>query len=281
VHQPTSTAKVPNTSATAASSGSDLNGQAVLDACRTLVDRLKPVAAELLGCSTEQMGCAAGYRGERPEKGGGPAWAWFDGRAVTLREVAARAYFLQIPLAAGGFYRTPDIGYDRAKGQGKPFHYFAYGAAVCEVELSGLTGEWRLRRVDILHDVGDPLSPDIDVGQVEGAFVQGLGWLTWEELLFDDRGALVTHGPSTYKIPAIGDIPADFRVRLLERAPQDGVIYGSKAVGEPPFMLAIAAHVALCRAASAFGAAGSHVRVAIPATNEALLDAVERARATG
>jgi xanthine dehydrogenase large subunit len=278
VHQATSTAKVPNTSATAASSGADLNGQAVADACRILVARLVPVAAELLECSVEELSVAAENAGDLPLKDGRPAWAWVGDRSVTLAEVARKAYFKQVPMAAAGFYRTPDIGYDRSKGQGKPFHYFAYGAAVCEVELSGLTGEWRLRRVDILHDVGDSLSTDIDVGQVEGAFVQGLGWLTWEELVFDGRGWLVTHGPSTYKIPAIGDIPVDFRVRLLERAPQDGVIYGSKAVGEPPFMLANAAHLALCRAASAFGPEGTYVRVAVPATNEALLTAVERAR---
>lgn len=272
VHQVTSTAKVPNTSATAASSGSDLNGQAVAAACEQLVERLKPVARELLG---GELQFAAGSDAERPSVDGVPAWAWSDQGAVTLAQVAQKAYFSQVHLAAAGFYRTPDIHYDRSAGRGKPFHYFAYGACVSEVEIDGLTGEWRLLRVDILHDVGSSLSSDIDKGQIEGAFVQGLGWLTWEELVFDGSGKLVTHSPSTYKIPAIGDIPQDFRVELLQHAPQDDVIYGSKAVGEPPFMLAISTHVAISRAASAFG---KRVEVAIPATNEAILFAVEAAR---
>ncbi|MCA9569229.1 MAG: xanthine dehydrogenase molybdopterin binding subunit, partial [Myxococcales bacterium] len=257
VHQTTSTAKVPNTSATAASSGSDLNGQAVAVACETLVERLKPVAAGLLGCRVDAMHVAAGNTGAIPTKGGVPAWAWHGGEVVTLAEVATKAYLSQVPMAAAGFYRTPDIGYDRTAGKGKPFHYFAYGASVSEVEVDGLTGEWRALRVDILHDVGSSLSEDIDKGQVEGAYVQGLGWLTFEELVFDDRGFLTTHSPSTYKIPAIGDVPEDFRVSLLERAPQDGVIYGSKAVGEPPFMLAIGTHHAISRAVSAFGPPGT------------------------
>lgn len=277
VHQTTATDKVPNTSATAASSGSDLNGQAVRAACNTLVERLRPVAAGLLGCTVEEMGCAS-ESGEHREVDGRPAWAWHGTSAVTLAEVAGQAYLQQVPLAAAGFYRTPDIGYDRKAGQGKPFHYFAYGASVSEVEVDGLTGEWRLLRVDILHDVGESLSHAIDRGQVEGAYAQGLGWLTWEELVFDDRGALLTHGPSTYKIPAIGDLPEDFRVSLLERAPQEGVIYGSKAVGEPPFMLAIGTHHAISRAVSAFGPAGTDVPVAVPATNEAILAGVTRAR---
>ncbi len=276
VHGTTSTAKVPNTSATAASSGSDLNGQAVAAACRTLVERLKPVAADKLGCTEEELQLAAENDGPFPRcADGSPAWAWYDGRTVSLAEVAAAAYMEQIPLAATGFYRTPDLHYDRASGTGQPFHYFAYGASICEVELDGLTGTWALRRVDILHDVGRSLSPDIDRGQVLGAFVQGLGWLTWEELVFDERGALLTRGPSTYKIPAIGDIPDAFRVDLLARAPQPDVIYGSKAVGEPPFMLAISAYLALCRAASAFG--DRPVQVSIPATPEALLQAIDRA----
>ncbi|MEZ4322930.1 MAG: xanthine dehydrogenase molybdopterin binding subunit [Myxococcota bacterium] len=278
VHAHTSTAKVPNTSATAASSGSDLNGQAVASACRQLVERLKPVAAELLGCAVDALELAPENDGEIPEKGGRPAWAWSGGASVTLAEVASAAYLRQIQLAAAGYYRTPDIAYDRKAGKGKPFHYFAYGAAVSEVEVDGLTGEWRLHRVDIVHDVGESLSEDIDKGQVEGAFVQGLGWLTWEELVFDDRGWLVTHSPSTYKIPAIGDIPSEFHVHLLERAAQDDVIYGSKAVGEPPFMLAISAHTAIGRAVSAFAEGGRHVAVSIPATNEAILTAVEQAR---
>jgi xanthine dehydrogenase large subunit len=275
VHVHTSTGKVPNTSATAASSGSDLNGAAVQSACRQLVERLEPVAAELLGASTEEITIAADFAGERPDKDGVPAWAWTDDGSVTLAEVATAAYLQQIQLSAAGFYRTPDIGYDRAKGQGKPFHYYAYGAAVSEVEVDALTGQWRLLRVDILHDVGSSLSSDIDKGQVEGAFVQGLGWLTTEECVFDDAGKMVTHSPSTYKIPAIGDVPVDFRVHLLDRAEQPGVVYGSKAVGEPPFMLAISTHTAISRAAHAFHPSAPWVPVDVPATNEAILSRIE------
>jgi len=275
-HMPTSTDKVPNTSATAASSGADLNGQAVHVACQKLVDRLRPVAADLLGVAPDAVRLAAASA-ERPVLDGLPAWAWSDdGRMLSLEEVTSAAYLRQIPMAAAGFYATPGITYDREKGHGKPFHYFAYGVGLSEVELCGLTGEWLLRRVDILHDVGDSLSHDIDVGQVEGAYAQGLGWLTMEELVFDDGGGLLSHSPSTYKIPAVGDIPRDaLHVHLLERAPQDGVIYGSKAVGEPPFNLAIGTHVALSRAASAFGAP---VQVPMPATTEALLFSVQEAR---
>ena len=272
----THTDKVPNTSATAASSGSDLNGMAVREACNQLVERLKPVAADLLGVADPVF--AVESMGERPMVGDEPAWAWSEGRAVTFSKVATEAYMRQIQLSATGYYSTPDIAYDRQRGQGKPFHYYAYGVGVSEVEVNGLTGEWRLLRMDILHDVGASLAADIDIGQVEGAFVQGLGWMTTEELVFSDDGSLLTHSPSTYKIPAIGDVPADFRVKLLDRAAQPDVIYGSKAVGEPPFMLAIGTHIAISRAASAFGTRGTDVAVAVPATTEAILFAVEEAR---
>ena len=275
-HMDTATDKVPNTSATAASSGADLNGAAVQRACAELVDRLKPVAADLLEAELGALRWAV-EAAEAPTNDAGEAlWAWVDGgRGVTLAEVTGAAYLRQIPMASAGFYATPDIAYDREAGQGKPFHYFAYGVGLSEVELCGLTGEWRLLRMDILHDVGDSLSTDIDVGQVEGGFVQGLGWVTSEELVFDARGGLLSHSPSTYKIPAIGDVPRDLRVHLLERATQPDVVYGSKAVGEPPFNLAIGTHIALRRAASAFGAP---VHVDMPATTEALLFAVERSR---
>ena len=258
----TATDKVPNTSATAASSGSDINGQAVKAACETLVGRMRPVAAGLLGAAPEQVRFAGDVV--------------TDGRAsLPFADVARACWTQQISLAATGYYATPGIGYDRDKGQGTPFYYFAYGAAVTEVEVSGLTGEHRVLRVDILHDVGDSLVPTIDRGQVEGGYVQGLGWLTGEEVLFDDQGRLLTHGPSTYKIPAIGDVPEDFHVRLLERAPQPGVIHGSKAVGEPPLMLAISAVTALRHAIAAFGPGGVEVPLTLPATPEAILRAVE------
>ncbi len=267
----TATDKVPNTSATAASSGSDLNGQAVKLACETLRERLRPVAARLLGvpaASAEDLLFAGGkvFLASRPEL------------ALPFEKVTQEAYLAQVSMSATGFYRTPDISFDRATGRGKPFHYYAYGAAVSEVELSGLTGEHRLRRVDILHDVGASLVPTIDRGQIEGAFVQGVGWLTCEELRFDEQGFLRTHSPDTYKIPAFGDAPLDFRVQLLEDAAQDDVIHGSKAVGEPPFMLAFSALAALRDAVAAFGPKGREVQLAVPATPEALLFAIEAQR---
>jgi xanthine dehydrogenase large subunit len=266
----TATDKVPNTSATAASSGTDLNGQAVKAACEAVRERLRPLAAGLLGCAPAMV---------RFERG----FAVADGvtHKVPFGKVAQAAHLAQVPLGATGYYKTPDIHYDRVAGRGKPFHYYAYGAAVVEVEVSGLTGEHRLRRVDILQDCGASLSPSIDVGQVEGGFVQGYGWLTCEEVLFDDKGYLRTHSPDTYKIPAVGDVPEDFRVRLLQNAPQDNVIHGSKAVGEPPLMLGIGAVTALRQAICAFGPPGREVRLRLPATPEAILFAVEDARADG
>jgi xanthine dehydrogenase large subunit len=269
----TATDKVPNTSATAASSGSDLNGQAVKAACETLRERLKPVAARLLGVPSESAGdilFAGGkvFLKSRPEL------------ALPFEKVTQAAYLAQVSMAATGYYRTPDITYDKAQGRGKPFHYFAYGAAVSEVELCGLTGEHRVRRVDILHDVGSSLVPTIDRGQVEGGFIQGVGWLTCEEVLFNDKGYLLTHSPDTYKIPAFGDAPLDFRVTLLENAAQPDVIHGSKAVGEPPLMLALSVVCALRHAVQAFGKKGAAVELKMPCTPEALLDAVEKAKAT-
>ncbi len=265
----TATDKVPNTSATAASSGSDLNGQAVKVACESLRERLRPVAARLLGVPSESAKdiLFAGGRvflASRPEL------------ALPFAKVTGEAYLSQVSMSATGFYKTPDITYDRATGKGKPFHYFAYGAAVCEVELSGLTGEHRLRRVDILQDVGNSLVPTIDRGQVEGGFIQGVGWLTCEEVRFDEKGFLRTHSPDTYKIPAFGDAPLEFNVALLQNAPQADVIHGSKAVGEPPLMLALAVVAALRDAVTAFGPKGREVDLPMPCTPEALLFAVEK-----
>ncbi len=275
-HMPTSTDKVPNTPPTAASSGSDLNGQAVRDACVQLVGRLRPVAATMLEVPEDRLHLAAGNHATIPTTTTGElAWAWTEaGRTVGFTEICVKAWLSRIPLAAAGYYSTPDIHYDRAKGRGKPFHYYAYGAAVSEVEVNGLTGEWRLLAVHAVHDVGDSLSPDIDLGQVEGGFVQGLGWLTCEEMVWDENGHAVTVGPSTYKIPAVGDVPLTFEVRLLERATAPDVIHGSKAVGEPPFCLAISSWVAIRRAVRAFGP----VELEVPATAEAILLAIEHAR---
>ncbi len=264
----TATDKVPNTAATAASSGADLNGQAVHEACRVLVERLRPVAARMLGVSEGEQHtlCFAGEAVSLP-----------NGQSVSFSKVVQQAYVEQISLSATGYYRTPDIWYDAEQGRGKPFHYFAYGAAVLEVEVNGLTGEHRLLQVDILHDVGDSLIPSLDRGQVEGAFIQGLGWLTCEELIWDDKGFLRTHSPDTYKIPSYGTapVPERFSVQLLEDAAQAAVIHGSKAVGEPPFMLAIGVMTALQEAVLAFTpAAAREVELRLPCTAEAVLRAI-------
>jgi len=242
----TRTDKVPNTSATAASAGTDLNGAAVADACLQLRARLDRVAASL----------------DTP---------------VTFEALCEAAYTQRVPLFAQGYYRTPDIHFDRAAGHGKPFHYFAFGAAVSEVEVDRFTGAYRVRRVDILQDVGDSISPIIDRGQVEGGFVQGMGWLTLEELLWDDQGRLATAGASTYKLPSWSEMPEDFRVSFLEDARQSSVVFGSKAVGEPPLMLAISVREALRDAVAAFGA-GDVVTFDSPATPERIFFAVRRVR---
>jgi len=197
---------------------------------------------------------------------------------VPFRAVTTAAWAQRVALSATGFYATPGIQYDPKVGRGRPFYYFAYGAAVTEIEVNGLTGEYRVRRVDILHDAGNSLVPTIDRGQVEGGFVQGLGWLTMEEVIYDDQGRLLTHGPSTYKIPALGDVPVEFHTSLLSEASQDGVIGGSKAVGEPPFMLAISALTALRHAVAGFGAPGTEVALRLPATPESVLRAVVNQR---
>ncbi|MEM7158317.1 MAG: xanthine dehydrogenase molybdopterin binding subunit [Myxococcota bacterium] len=261
----TATDKVPNTSATAASSGSDLNGQAVKEACEILRERLRGVAAAMLELSQDE---ATDLR-----FAGGAVTHPASARSLSFAEVAQQAWLTRVSLSSTGFYCTPGVGYDHATGSGTPFYYYAYGGVVCEVEVNGLTGEHRVCRVDILHDVGTSLVPSIDRGQVEGGFVQGMGWLTCEEVLTTADGHPITLGPSTYKIPAIGDVPLDFRVELLPRAPQPGVIHGSKAVGEPPFMLSIGVVTALRHAIGGFGP--GEVELALPATPEAILRAVE------
>lgn len=264
---PTRTDKVPNTSATAASSGSDLNGAAIENACETLRARLADVAAEELSTTADQIV----FEGGKVFPHGAPD------RALAFAAVTNKAYLARVPLSATGYYRTPDLHFDKSAGTGKPFHYFAYGAAVAEVEVDGFTGQYGLRRVDILHDVGDSLSPLIDRGQVEGGFVQGVGWLTREELLWDADGRIATRGASTYKLPGLGDCPDVFNVQLLENAHESGVVRGSKAVGEPPLMLAISVREALRQAVSAFGHGGV-VELASPATPEAVFWAIERQR---
>jgi xanthine dehydrogenase large subunit len=265
----TSTDKVPNTSATAASSGADLNGQAVKNACEMIKARLAPVAAKLLALdSPEELVFADNwiYCGTYPNL------------RVPFDKVVQEAYSDRVSLSATGYYRTPNIYWDAVAHKGRPFFYFAYGASVSEVEVDGFSGTFKLRQVDIVHDVGESLNPLIDKGQVEGAFVQGMGWLTMEELVWDEQGRLRTHAPSTYKIPTISEIPEQFSVHLLERAPQNGTIFGSKAVGEPPFMLAFSVREAIRDAVAAFGDRPTHVPLALPATPEATLWAIENLR---
>ena len=260
----TRTDKVPNTSATAASSGSDLNGMAVADACRQLRERLAPLAAEKLGCAPEEIVFEEG-------DAKGPVGS------VPVDQLAGIAYTRRISLAASGFYATPDLKWDWSVGKGRPFHYFACGAAVSEVEVDGFTGMIRVNRVDILHDVGDSLNPAVDRGQIEGGFVQGMGWLTGEELKWNDKGVLLTHGASTYAIPAISDVPEDLRVALLKDAAQERTIHGSKAVGEPPLMLAISVREAIRDAVAAFGATGEF-DLPSPCTGEAVKLALDEVR---
>jgi xanthine dehydrogenase large subunit len=263
---PTRTDKIPNTSATAASAGTDLNGAAVLDACRQIQGRLRPVAAKLLECDE------AVVRFE-------DARVYGHHNSLDLRTIAEAAYLQRIPLFAHGYYRTPEIHFDPKTATGKPFHYFAYGAAVAEVEIDGYTGEHRILRADLLEDVGDSVSPLVDLGQIEGGFIQGIGWLTVEELLWDAHGRLATAGASTYKLPSWPEMPEVFNVSFLERAAEPGVVFGSKAVGEPPLMLAFSVREALRDAISAFGAEGP-VTLDSPATPERIYWAIEHARAS-
>ena len=200
---------------------------------------------------------------------------------IPMAELFQRAYFARTSLSATGFYRTPDIHFDRETGRGRPFHYFAVGAAVSEVEIDGFTGMMQIKRVDILHDAGDAVNRGVARGQIEGGFVQGAGWLTAEELVWDAQGQLLTHSPDTYKIPAVGDTPEIFQVDFLTSATQANVIHGSKAVGEPPLMLALSVREAIRDAVAAFGPAGREVPLASPATCEAISHAIAACRGDG
>jgi xanthine dehydrogenase large subunit len=261
----TDTGKVPNTSATAASSGSDLNGMAAQAACVTLRDRLAAFLAERHQAQTAEVRFESG----RVRVGGAD---------YAFAEVAAMAYAARVPLSATGFYATPKVVWDRIRGQGRPFYYFAYGAAVSEVVIDTLTGENRILRADILHDTGTSLNPAIDLGQIEGAYVQGAGWLTTEELVWDGKGRLTTHAPSTYKIPACSDRPRVFNVALWGQPNREETVGKSKAVGEPPLMLAISAFLALSDAVAACGDGTVYPALDAPATPERVLAAVRRVR---
>lgn len=258
----TDTGKVPNTSATAASSGSDLNGMAVKNAC----DLIRARMADFIGshpdyqCPPESISFKGGlvHAGDK---------------VLSFADAAKLCYENRISLSATGFYKTPSLEWDRIKGHGRPFYYFAYGAAVTEVVIDTLTGENRILRCDVLHDAGSSLNPALDIGQVEGGYVQGAGWLTTEELVWDDKGALRTHAPSTYKIPACSDRPDIFNVALYENTNAEDTIYRSKAVGEPPFMLGISALMALSDAVAACG--GDYPDLDAPATAERIYHTVQ------
>ncbi|MCX8952414.1 xanthine dehydrogenase molybdopterin binding subunit [Ruegeria sp. NA] len=257
----TDTAKVPNTSATAASSGSDLNGMAVKAACDTIRDRMADYLAERHQADPSAVTFTDGHVSVGEER-------------YTFAEAAALAYQGRISLSATGFYKTPKIEWDRIAGRGRPFYYFAYGASVTEVAVDTLTGENRILRTDILHDAGASLNPALDVGQVEGGYVQGAGWLTTEELVWDGKGNLRTHAPSTYKIPACSDRPDIFNVALWDGENREDTIYRSKAVGEPPFMLGISAWLALSNAVAACG--DTYPALNAPATAEEVWRGVQR-----
>ena len=264
-NNPSDTSKVPNASATAASSGSDINGKAAQIAARKIRNRLTEFAARHFGVNERVIGFADGT-------------VTIGDKVLDFAQLVQLAWFDRVSLSATGFYKTPKINYDRATFSGRPFFYYAYGSAVSEVIVDTLTGENRLLRVDILHDCGDSLNPAMDLGQVEGGFVQGAGWLTSEELQWNDRGELQTHAPSTYKIPTCSDLAPDFRVVLLENsANREDTIYRSKAVGEPPLMLAISVFHAI-RDAIATDADPSP-NLDAPATPEAVLRAIEEAAA--
>ena len=260
----TTTGKVPNTSATAASSGSDLNGMAALNAAEQIKDRLIAFAAEAHNVPPDQVVFE-------------PMTVRIGNTLKPWAEFIREAYMARVHLSAAGFYKTPEIHWDRAAGKGRPFYYFAYGAAVSEVTIDTLTGEYQVDRVDILHDCGRSLNPAIDIGQIEGGFVQGMGWLTTEELWWDDAGRLRTHAPSTYKIPLASDVPRVFNVSLTDWAENRmPTIRRSKAVGEPPFMLAASVLEALSMAVASVADYRVCPRLDAPATPECVLMAVER-----
>ena len=262
----TDTSKVANTSATAASTGSDLNGKAAQDAARKIKTRLAALAAERFGCTADDVRFEAGR-----VSGGG--------QSLSFKELVAAAYLQRVQLWSDGFYATPGLHWDRTKLQGHPFYYYAWGGAVCEALVDSLTGESRITRADLLHDVGSSLNPALDIGQVEGGFVQGMGWLTMEELVWHPvTGLLTTHAPSTYKIPTANDCPTEFRTELFGVANASETIHRSKAVGEPPLLLGFAALLAIKDACAACGPEGCDPPLRAPATAEAVLDAIDAVR---
>lgn len=262
----TNTDKVPNTSPTAASSGADLNGKAAQNAAEILKQRLVEFAAKHYKVSEDQVVFRNGH-------------VRVGELVLSFESLAQQAWVGQVSLSSTGYYKTPKIYYDRSQARGHPFYYFAYGAACVEVIVDTLTGEYKMLRTDILHDVGASLNPAIDIGQVEGGFIQGMGWLTMEELVWNAKGKLMTNGPASYKIPAVCDMPLDLRVKLVEnrKNPEDTVFH-SKAVGEPPFMLGIAAWCAIKDAVASVGEYKHQPKIDAPATPERVLWGCEQMR---
>ncbi len=261
----TDTQKVPNASATSASSGADINGAAIMNATQQMRERLKPVAAGLLGCDAIEVSFA------NDQAHGG-------GKSVDWTVLAKQAWLERVGLSVTGFYMTPEIKYDFTTLNGRAFYYYCYGAAVSEVEIDTRTGEWWLKAVDIVHDAGQSINPAIDKGQIEGAYVQGMGWLTMEECIWDKKGKLLTHGPSTYKIPVAGDVPEHLKISLFENHNLKPTPFQSKAVGEPPLMLALSSYFALRDAVSASANHQTVVHMNAPATPERILLACEKAK---
>src|SRR5471032_2062130 len=265
----TDTGKVPNTSPTAASSGADLNGKAAQNAAEIIKGRMVEMLMRVHDAAETDVKFSNGQ-------------VRVKDLYFSFEQVATQCWLNQVPLSSTGYYKTPIIFYDRSKAAGHPFYYFSYGAACAEVLVDTLTGEYKLLRADILHDVGDSLNPAIDIGQVEGGFVQGMGWLTTEELVWNDKGRLMTSGPAGYKIPAIGDIPQDLRVKLVEnrKNPEDTVFH-SKAVGEPPFMLGVSVWCAIKDAVASLADYRVHPHIDAPATPERVLSGVNQLRFSG
>ena len=261
----TDTQKVPNASATSASSGADINGAAIMNATAQMRARLAPVVANMLGCKETDVSFA-----NNMAHGGGKSVAW--------TAVAKQAWMDRVGLSVTGFYMTPEIKYDFATLTGHAFYYYCYGASVSEVEIDTRTGEWWLKAVDIVHDAGKSINPAIDKGQIEGGYVQGMGWLTMEECIWDKKGKFLTHGPSTYKIPVAGDIPEHFNVTLFDGSNLKPTPFNSKAVGEPPLMLALSTFFALRDAVSASADHKTVVHMSAPATPEKILMTCEKAK---
>ena len=260
----TRTDKVPNTSPTAASSGTDMNGKAAQNACITIKDRLVEFAAEHFEVAAEDIK----FESNHVHIG--------DKEVLTFADFVLLAYQHRISLSSTGYYKTPKIFYDRSKAWGRPFFYFALGASCAEVEIDTLTGEYKVLRCDILHDVGQSINPAIDIGQIEGAFVQGMGWLTAEELIWDKKGNLASNSAANYKIPTAHDLPKQWSVKLFDRKNEEQTIYNSKAVGEPPFMLAASVWCAINNAVASLGDYKKNPDLTMPATPEAVLKAIMR-----